>query len=400
MSMKHGIRVIIAALLLTMLLTAPMLSETAPVDAEQAEYTGNALPLEVMAGNPYHIADVAEEASPSIVYIEVEWPRAEAMPPRDPFWDMWDDWFFSPRPRMPRQQRSSGTGFFIDETGIILTNQHVVGNLGDEQTITVIVNSPDIAGEFEAELLGADAKLDLAVLMLTDDSLGPFPVVPLGNSDEARPGEWVIAIGNPYGKQFEHTVTVGVLSAKGREIQVPTREGQIRVYENLMQTDAAINQGNSGGPLLNIQGEVIGINTAVHAQAQGIGFAIPINVARDVLDELIETGRVEHVYPARAWLGVWYLDVTDDIAARLDLPDTKGIIISDVIQGSPAEEAGLRSMDVVRRVEDKDIHSIEDFASAIAEQEPGDAILLNVIRDGRAMFITVTLGDMPAQHRR
>lgn len=371
-----------------------------PIAGAQAD-TGQpaahpAMLLQSTTDNPYLIADIAEEASPSIVFIDVKWPEATSGPRTDPFWDIFDNWFFSPMPRTPRS--SAGTGFFIDEAGIILTNQHVVGNVGDGQEITVTVNAGEISGDYKATLIGADVTLDLAVLQIDNDDTGPFPVIPLGDSDISRPGEWVVAIGNPYGKQFEHTVTVGVLSAKGREITVQTSDGT-RVYKNLMQTDAAINRGNSGGPLLNIAGEVIGINTAVHAQAQGIGFAIPVNVAKDVLDELIETGGVEHHLPPRAWLGVWYLDVTPDIAERIGLPDTKGIIITDIIQGSPAQEAGLRSMDVVRRLDDVDIHAIEDFAGAIANREPGDEILLNILRDGQPMFITATLGNVPPQHR-
>ncbi len=341
--------------------------------------------------DPYQIADIAEETSPSTVFVHVEWPHEEERPQ-----DQFGGWFF---PMPPEEPESAGTGFFIEENGTILTNQHVVGDLDEEQEITVTVSTDEVDGEFEAELIGADYKLDLAVLQIKDEDAGPFPVIPLGDSDQSRPGEWVIAIGNPYGKVFEHTVTVGVLSAKGREIQVPTPEGDIRVYDNLMQTDAAINQGNSGGPLLNMEGEVIGINTAVHAQAQGIGFAIPINVAAEVLDELIETGRVDHDLPAQAWLGIWYLDVSEEIAARLNLPDTKGIIISDVVHDSPAQEAGLQSMDVVRRVEDEDIETTEDFAEAIEERDPGDEILLNIIRDGEPKFITVELGDTPIEKR-
>ena len=399
---KHGLVLLLSVVLLlgaAVAWASPAANETVADSPPAAVQQAN-LPMHTMGSNPYLIADIAENANPSIVYIEVQWPESTVQQPSmDPFFDTFDQWFFSPFPRPRNQQRSSGgTGFFIDESGIILTNQHVVGNLGEGQTIKVTVNAPDIAGEFEANLIGADATLDLAVLRLVDEDLAPFPVSSLGDSDATRPGEWVIAIGNPYGKQFEHTVTVGVLSAKGREISIPTSEG-VRVYQNLMQTDAAINQGNSGGPLLNIEGEIIGINTAVHAQAQGIGFAIPINVAKEVLDELIETGRVDHQLPERAWVGVWYLNVTEDIAERLNLPDTKGIIISDVIQGSPAEKAGLRSMDVVRRIEDVDIHSTEDFANAIVEREPGDEVLLNIIRNGEPMFITVTLGDMPAERR-
>lgn len=372
-----------------------VLSMQGSVSAAEPAYTAN-LPMQAMGSNPYLIADIAEDASPSIVFIEVQWPESNRNQPIDPFWDMLDPWFFSPMPRQRGPRTSAGTGFFIDESGIILTNQHVVGNMGDGQTITVTVSSPDLSGEFAATLIGADVTLDLAVLQIEGEDVGPFPVIPLGDSDAARPGELVIAIGNPYGRQFEQTVTVGVLSAKGREIVVPTREGTTRIYQNLMQTDAAINQGNSGGPLLNLRGEVIGINTAVHARAQGIGFAIPINVATEVLDELIATGRVAHQRPTHAWVGVWYVNVTEDLADRLNLTDTKGVVIFDVIQESPAQRAGLRAMDVVRRVEDVDIHSRDDFTKAIAGSSPGDELLLSIIRDGEPMFITLTLDQTPA----
>ena len=161
--------------------------------------------------------------------------------------------------------------------------------------------------------------MDLAVLQIVNEDNDLFATVPLGDSDESRVGEWTIAIGNPYGEALHHTVTVGVLSAKGREINIMDREtGRAKVYKNLMQTDAAINSGNSGGPLLNIKGEVIGINTAVHAGAQGIGFAIPINVVKDVLDELITTGKV-----SVAWIGIYHQNLTESTASQLRLPDQK-----------------------------------------------------------------------------
>ncbi len=184
----------------------------------------------------------------------------------------------------------------------------MVGNPGEDQKITVKLNTPKFQGEVEAELVGADYRLDLAVLKIEKpEGLDQLPTVPLGDSDASRPGEWVIAIGNPYGERYEHTVTVGVLSAKGREIQIyDPDQRQWKTYTNLMQTDAAINPGNSGGPLINIKGEVIGINTAVNAAAQGIGFAIPINTALEVKEELITTGRIR-----RAYMGVSLTDVTN-----------------------------------------------------------------------------------------
>ncbi len=364
------------------------------------ELRGDVAMYSALSGNPYVIADIAESTSPAIVYISAQWPKQTSRPPSDPFQDLFDSWFFSPfpTPRAPQTPpMSQGTGFIIDPSGVVLTNQHVVGNIGDNQEITVTINAPGISGDYEAKILGSDSKLDLAVLQIVSEK--QFPSVTLGDSDLSRPGEWVIAIGNPYGKQFEHTVTVGVLSAKGREITIRTDSGAAQVYSNLMQTDAAINRGNSGGPLLNIQGEVIGINTAVHAQAQGIGFAIPINVAKDVLEELIETGGVEHKLPPRAWLGILYGPVSEDAMTHFELPDTKGIMIGDVIEGSPAYESGLQPFDIIRRVDDTAIIEYQDFANVILNQEPGDDLLLTVVRQGKTMFIRVTLGDVPVDFR-
>ncbi|NLY10116.1 MAG: PDZ domain-containing protein [Firmicutes bacterium] len=350
--------------------------------------------LSATIGNPHLIADIAEQASPAIVYIQVEWPQQKEQRNRisDPFWDFFDSWFFSPFTTQPRSVISQGTGFIIDESGIILTNQHVVGNKGENQVIKVTLNAPGISGEFNAEILGSDAKLDLAVLQILDAD-GPFPTVPLGDSDASRPGEWVIAIGNPYGKQFEHTVTVGVLSAKGREIAIQVDSNTTQVYRNLMQTDAAINRGNSGGPLLDITGKVIGINTAVHAQAQGIGFAIPINVAKEVLQQLIETGGVQ-----RPWLGVYPLTLTPELANSLRIPNDKGVLISDIIADSPAEKAGIKPWDVIRRVDNNDVTSQEEFLELIGKKAPGDQVLLTVLRDGQVHLITVTLENRPPEY--
>lgn len=166
-----------------------------------------------------------------------------------------------------------------------------------------------------------------------------------------------------------------------------------------MQTDASINPGNSGGPLLNVEGKVIGINTAVHATAQGIGFAIPINVAKDVLEELIETGEVKHELPPMPWLGIWQRTLTEDLAQRLRLVDDKGVLITDVVSGSPADEAGLKPWDIIRRIDDVDVYTTEDVAAVISEKAPGDEVLITVYRSGEIHLIPVTLGNMPEELR-
>jgi Trypsin-like serine proteases, typically periplasmic, contain C-terminal PDZ domain len=204
-----------------------------------------------------------------------------------------------------------------------------------------------------------------------------------------RVGEWVIAIGNPY--RLEHTVTVGVLSAKGREIQVADQEQQrTRTYRNLMQTDAAINPGNSGGPLLNLRGEAIGINTAVRADAQGIGFAIPINEAKAVLKDLVERGMV-----VRPFIGISYDTVDQAWVRQLNLAVDRGIIILDVIPGTAAERAGLRVRDVVIEVNGRAVNDSSDFLEAIDGMEVGDVLIFTVVRDGREVVLRVEVGERP-----
>ncbi|NLM41035.1 MAG: PDZ domain-containing protein [Firmicutes bacterium] len=371
--------------------------EASQMEAQAPTVLSNPLPM--LIDNPYIIADIAEVASPATVYISVVWPSETVETYRRPFsaWDpfgsFFDFWFSDPFFTQPQQRQvtSAGSGFIIDESGIVLTNQHVVGNQGEGQTITVVVDAPGLEREYEAEIIGSDYSLDLAVLRIINDEGHIFPTLPLGDSDATRVGEWTIAIGNPYGREFEHTVTVGVLSAKGREISIYDQEtGRPKVYKNLMQTDAAINRGNSGGPLLNIKGEVIGINTAVHAQAQGIGFAIPINVAKEVLDELITTGGV-----SVPWIGIWYQSITEGLVEQLRLPDDKGVVIMDVVKGSPAEAAGLKAWDVIRRINDRDIYTSDDVADIISQHKTGDKLLITILRSGQMQLVEVTLGNKP-----
>ena len=365
-------------------------------DAQAAAPTTAAVPPLPLAGNPYAIADVVESIVPSVVYIEVEWP-APPQQRRSPFNDPFFRDFFRPFYPWPDSQprTSRGTGFIIDDEGHILTNQHVVGDAGEGQTITVKISAGSYQGEVEAKIIGSDYKLDLAVLQIEKpEGLDAFPVARLGDSDASRPGEWVVAVGNPYGEQYEHTVTVGVLSAKGRKIQIYDSDArQWREYSNLMQTDAAINPGNSGGPLVNLKGEVIGINTAVNAAAQGIGFAIPINTALEVRDELITEGRVVRVAESKAFLGVSYDGLTEELANWLGLGSTDGVIIVDVLRNTAAEKAGLRVYDVVLRVGDQEITGMESFVEAITSYKPGDDVLLMIYRQGRRIVVPVTLGD-------
>lgn len=369
-----------------------------PLSDLQGSGLGN--PTKVLANsslvnNPYLIADVAERVTPAVVYIEVTHPapeRRSTSPFSDPFFrDFF--WPFFPWPDQgPRPSR--GSGFIIDEEGHILTNQHVVGDPGAGQKVVVKLDTGDFKGEVEAQILGSDYLLDLAVLKIEKpEGLERLPTIPLGDSDASRPGEWVIAIGNPYGEQFEHTVTVGVLSAKGRKIEIYDRErGRTREYSNLMQTDAAINPGNSGGPLINIQGEAIGINTAVNAQAQGIGFAIPINTALEIKDQLINDGKVARAEDNSPFLGIEFSDVDERIAQALRLPEAKGVVVVGVLAGTAAQEAGLRVYDVIQYFDDIEIDSSETLVEAIQAKQPGDEVLMVVWRQGSKRLVPVTLG--------
>lgn len=204
-----------------------------------------------------------------------------------------------------------------------------------------------------------------------------------------RVGEWVIAIGNPY--RLDHTVTVGVISAKGRPVTIPDQStGKERVYKNLIQTDAAINPGNSGGPLISLDGKVIGINTAINAQAQGIGFAIPINTAKEVLDELIKSGSV-----TRPYIGVALQDMTKDLADYFKLKEPKGAIIADVVSDSPADKAGLMRGDVILKINDNVIKNSNDVSEIISNTKINEKLVMVILRNGQSQFVTVVVGKRP-----
>jgi len=273
-------------------------------------------------------------------------------------------------------QKGTGSGFIINQEGYVLTNEHVVRK-ADKIKVTL-----SDGREFTGEVIGSDVTSDMAIVKIKADHL---PTVTLGNSDELRVGEIVIAIGNPYGLQ--QTVTMGVVSAKGRSI--PTGVGG-HIYRNFIQTDTAINPGNSGGPLLNIKGEVVGINTAIIPYAQGIGFAIPINIAKRNIDDLINLGKVR-----RSWLGVYIQEVTPEIAEQFDLTEAKGVLVGDVIEDSPAEEAGMERGDIITKVNNKDVNSPEELQDKIRSIEIGERANVKVLRDGKEISFIVKIGEMP-----
>jgi serine protease Do len=239
----------------------------------------------------------------------------------------------------------------------------------------------DAEKEYDAKVVGRDPKTDLALIRVTPDKDFPKPVR-LGNSDAIRVGDWVMAVGNPFG--LGHTVTAGIISAKGRVIGAGP-------YDDFLQTDAAINPGNSGGPLFDMNGEVVGVNTAIVAQGQGIGFAIPINLAREILTQL-KTGKV-----TRGWLGIMIQDITPELAKSFDIQETKGVIVADIVAEGPAEKAGLRRGDVITTVNGKDVDNAHALSRLVASTAPDTNVTIQVIRDGKGKEIKATIGTMPAE---
>ncbi len=288
--------------------------------------------------------------------------------------------FFGPGPGQPQERvvAGIGSGFIFDGRGYILTNNHVVDG-ADNIEVTL-----SDGRKFKAKLIGKDPYTDLAVIKIDGKNL---PVAKLGDSSKLQIGEWAIAIGNPLG--IQNTVTLGIISAVDRTIPRPNGQGVMR---HLIQTDAAINPGNSGGPLLNIKGEVIGVNTAIIASAQGIGFAVAINTAKNIINDLIKEGKVE-----RAYLGVYIQDLTKDIAETMGLKNAKGALISEVVKGSPADKAGLKRGDVIVKVDDTVIKNSGDLQDAIRSKKAGTKVTLTVIRDNKEITIDVTLGKLNTQ---
>ena len=332
--------------------------------------------------------EIAKRQNPAVVNISTKTKR-RSRPPRaprnprspggqDPFQDFYDK-FFGDRDRKPRS--GMGSGFFIDKEGYILTNNHVID--GADEIIVLIRDGNNGEKEYDAKLVGADSKTDIALikLVLKDGSKKSFPTLSLGNSDNLEVGEWVVAIGNPFG--LSHTVTVGVVSAKERNIGSGP-------YDEFIQTDASINPGNSGGPLMNIKGEVIGINTAIISGNTGgnvgIGFAIPINVAKGILKDLKEKGTV-----TRGWLGVMIQKITPDLAESFNLDRTEGALVGDVIPNSPAERAGIKRGDVIVRFDRHEVKTMESLPKIVGSTTPGKAVKVEVIREGKKKVLDVTI---------
>ena len=329
------------------------------------------------AGAPASFADLAERVSPAIVNIQTKttFGGSTERRPSHPL----EEFFGQPFPEFFGQERtvpSLGTGFAISEDGYIITNDHVVAEVDK-------IEVHFLAGEvLEAEVVGRDPKTDVALIHVTTDQ--KLPSLPLGDSDGVRPGDWIVAIGNPFG--LAHTVTAGIVSAKHRIIN---EDPDPRRFDDFIQTDAAINPGNSGGPLINMRGEVVGIATAINPRANTIGFAIPINIAKQILPQLRATGRV-----SRGWLGVYIQAIDEDTAELMGLTDRKGALVSKVEPGGPAERAGIERGDVIIEFDGKPIDEMDDLPRIVAATPVGSKSELTALRKGKRKSFSVELGEL------
>jgi serine protease Do len=327
---------------------------------------------------------VAEYVTPSVVTVETE--KVVRVSNYDPFQGFFGDDFFNrffggPRvgPQQEQQVRGLGSGVIVSSDGYILTNNHVIDDV-DKVTITLSNGK-----SYEGKLIGRDARTDLAVVKIDEQKL---PAIKMANSDDIRVGQWAIAIGSPFSKALSQTVTAGIISGLGRSAGLDTDV-------DFLQTDAAINPGNSGGALVNLKGELLGINTAIVTRSggyQGIGFAIPSNTAKNILDQITKTGKV-----SRGYLGVVIQDVSDDVARALKLASSKGALISQIVDGSPADKAKLKAGDVIIKVNGKEIENTSSLRKNIGRNAPGTKITLTILRDGSEREITLTLDEAPSE---
>lgn len=347
-------------------------------------------PTAALARGPENIAEVSEKVIDAVVNIsttqnvEKRGSAIPQLPPGSPFEEFFEEFFKnrrgqgdnqSPNQRTPRRANSLGSGFVIDPSGIVVTNNHVISE-ADE--INVIFND---GTKLKAEIVGRDTKVDLAVLKVKPDK--PLTAVRFGDSEKLRLGEWVVAIGNPF--SLGGTVTAGIVSARNRDINSGP-------YDNYIQTDAAINRGNSGGPLFNLDGEVVGVNTAIISPSGGsigIGFAVPSKTAVAVIDQLRQFGETR-----RGWLGVRIQQVTDDIAESLNIKPARGALVAGIDDKGPAKPAGIEAGDVIVKFDGKDVKEMRDLPRVVADTPVGKDVEVVILRKGKEEKKTVRLGRL------
>jgi serine protease Do len=385
--MKHRKALLVLGAILTISLLTPFCRAAGDksADIETLRNTGDAF------------AEIAEKVSPAVVFISTEQTYTQRLQYWNPFEDFENDEFFQrffgPQMRQRQQQqqrqpqerkqirRGQGSGFVISEDGYILTNNHVVK---DANVIKVKFSDER---ELKAKVVGTDPETDIAVIKV--DAKG-LQFAELGDSDKLRVGQWVLAIGNPFG--LSHTVTAGIVSAKGRtNIGLPDVQ-----FQDFIQTDAAINFGNSGGPLIDIDGKVIGINSAIYSSSggyMGIGFAVPINIAKYVYEQISKDGKVK-----RGYIGIYGKDVTPEMAELLGAKNiSKGVVVDNIVKDSPAEKAELKNGDIIVKKDGKNVESWDGFRNEVAKLAPGTKLKLTVLRDGKEKEFTLELAERPGK---
>jgi len=342
-------------------------------------FAENSLPFSsaILQDNP--VKKIAQELSPAVVNIDVETIVTQSFGglgglENDPFFRRFFGEEFN-RFRRSIPMKGRGSGFIVSKEGQILTNNHVVDG-ADKITVTLSSGKT-----YDAKIVGKDPTFDLAIIKIEGNE--DFPVIEMGDSDAIEVGDWVVAIGNPYG--LEHTVTVGVISAKNRSVHAQNVN-----FDGFLQTDAAINPGNSGGPLIALDGKVVGINTAILPFAQGLGFAVPVNMAKQIMGDLVEFGSVK-----RGFLGVSVQSLSKELIEAFELDTEEGVVIGDVMAGEAAEKIGLRRGDVITHINGEKVKNVSAFVSKIRSFPPNTKIKLNIIREKQTIVIDVELGTMP-----
>lgn len=368
------------ALLIAVVVAFQLSSGSSPFEFAKLDNPPADRPLTTLRGFSDAMVEIAEKANPTVVTVFTE--RTVRVQQRDPFADFFGPGFFG-APSQPRerefQQSGQGSGVIVSRDGYIVTNNHVIQNA---DSIRIRTNENRV---ISAKLIGADPNTDIAIIKVE----GEFPAMSLGDSDKLRVGEWILAIGSPMSENLANTVTMGIVSAKGR-----SNVGLVEM-EDFIQTDAAINPGNSGGALLNLDGELVGINTAIASRSggfQGIGFAIPINMVRNIMTSIIETGKV-----VRPWVGIYPQDIDATMSRALNLATTDGILVSQVVEEGPAKRAGVQEGDVILEVDGRKVTNASQFRAYVASQVPGKQIKLKINREGRNRDITITLEELPAE---
>jgi len=334
------------------------------------------IPTSKVNGLP-SFAELIKKLKPAVVNISTtNMIKRRSTPFPSPFEDYFKK-FFDNGPQREFKQKGLGTGFIISEDGYVVTNNHVVDKADD---IEIILEDGE---KYVAKIIGKDPKTDLALLKIESENSLPF--VEFGDSESSEIGDWVIAIGNPFG--LGHTVTAGIISAKGRILGIGN-------YDDFIQTDAPINPGNSGGPLFNLRGEVVGVNTAIIAGGQGLGFSIPINLTKHIIDQIKDGGKV-----VRGWLGITIQKVTAEIAEVIGIKEGSGVLIADVAKESPAENGGLLRGDIVLEYNGKKIKEVSDLTGKVALTSPGTVAKLKIIRESKTRELNIAIGEFPEDEK-